>query len=417
MKRRALLKGGVAGAAALAMPFVARAQSGKKLSFLTWNIADQEQLFKEEFADFQKTHEGVEVEWLDKKGPELPAFYQTLLVAGTAPDVVDLQGALWVEYAAGGALLDLTPYLAKEPDVAKLYNSDYLASWRYDGKAFMLPFYIAKTLLFYNKAMFTEAGLDRPPASFEDLMGFAKRMAKGEKTGFLTLNFDWLYWPLFKMNGVDLLTPDLKKPAFNTPQAVAVLERLAEGTDSGAINKISWTGRWVEPNGAFAGNTVGMLHAHASSYFFVKGQGTWINPDTLGVAQAPGYWATPTNHGFGISKSSKNPDLAWEFIKHLTGNKWATEFSRRRKLLTGTIVADQQGLELVRKEDPLGGQVLQTQLEHTDKFTGNWPLPFDAELKDAFYPEIQSAVLGRKTAKVALADAERAVERVLRRHG
>jgi ABC-type glycerol-3-phosphate transport system substrate-binding protein len=417
MKRRALLKGGVAGAAALAMPFVARAQSGKKLSFLTWNIADQEQLFKEEFADFQKTHEGVEIEWLDKKGPELPAFYQTLLVAGTAPDVVDLQGALWVEYAAGGALLDLTPYLAKEPDVAKLYNADYLASWRYDGKTFMLPFYIAKTLLFYNKAMFTEAGLDRPPASFEDLMGFAKRMAKGEKTGFLTLNFDWLYWPLFKMNGVDLLTPDLKKPAFNTPQAVAVLERLAEGTDSGAINKISWTGRWVEPNGAFAGNTVGMLHAHASSYFFVKGQGTWINPDTLGVAQAPGYWATPTNHGFGISKSSKNPDLAWEFIKHLTGNKWATEFSRRRKLLTGTIVADQQGLELVRKEDPLGGQVLQTQLEHTDKFTGNWPLPFDAELKDAFYPEIQSAVLGRKTAKVALADAERAVERVLRRHG
>jgi ABC-type glycerol-3-phosphate transport system substrate-binding protein len=417
MKRRALLKGGVAGAAALAMPFVARAQSGKKLSFLTWNIADQEQLFKEEFADFQKTHEGVEVEWLDKKGPELPAFYQTLLVAGTAPDVVDLQGALWVEYAAGGALLDLTPYLAKEPDVAKLYNADYLASWRYDGKAFMLPFYIAKTLLFYNKAMFTEAGLDRPPASFEDLTGFAKRMAKGEKTGFLTLNFDWLYWPLFKMNGVDLLTPDLKKPAFNTPQAVAVLERLAEGTDSGAINKISWTGRWVEPNGAFAGNTVGMLHAHASSYFFVKGQGTWINPDTLGVAQAPGYWATPTNHGFGISKSSKNPDLAWEFIKHLTGNKWATEFSRRRKLLTGTIVADQQGLELVRKEDPLGGRVLQTQLEHTDKFTGNWPLPFDAELKDAFYPEIQSAVLGRKTAKVALADAERAVERVLRRHG
>ena len=417
MKRRALLKGGVAGAAALAMPFVARAQSGKKLSFLTWNIADQEQLFKEEFADFQKTHEGVEVEWLDKKGPELPAFYQTLLVAGTAPDVVDLQGALWVEYAAGGALIDLTPYLAKEPDVAKLYNADYLASWRYDGKTFMLPFYIAKTLLFYNKAMFTEAGLDRPPASFEDLMGFAKRMAKGEKTGFLTLNFDWLYWPLFKMNGVDLLTPDLKKPAFNTPQAVAVLERLAEGTDSGAINKISWTGRWVEPNGAFAGNTVGMLHAHASSYFFVKGQGTWINPDTLGVAQAPGYWATPTNHGFGISKSSKNPDLAWEFIKHLTGNKWATEFSRRRKLLTGTIVADQQGLELVRKEDPLGGQVLQTQLEHTDKFTGNWPLPFDAELKDAFYPEIQSAVLGRKTAKVALADAERAVERVLRRHG
>jgi hypothetical protein len=43
-------------------------------------------------------------------------------------------------------------------------------------------------------------------------------------------------------------------------------------------------------------------------------------------------------------------------------------------------------------------------------------LPFDAQLKDAFYPEIQNAVLGRKSAKAALADAERAVNRVLSRN-
>jgi ABC-type glycerol-3-phosphate transport system substrate-binding protein len=241
-------------------------------------------------------------------------------------------------------------------------------------------------------------------------------MAKGEKTGFLTLNFDWLYWPLFKMNGVELLTPDMKKAAFNTPEAASVLERLAKATDSGAINKISWTGRWVEPNGAFAGNTVGMLHAHSSSYFFVKGQGSWISESTLGVAQAPGFWATPTNHGFGISKATKNPDLAWAFIKHVTSTQWATRFAQSRKLLTGNIAADRAGLDALKKDDPLGAQVLQTQLEHTDKFTGNWPLPFDAQLKDAFYPEIQNAVLGRKTAKVALTDAERAVNRVLSRN-
>src|SRR5215469_9206855 len=54
-----VLMGSLAGAAAIAMPYLARAQSGKKLSFLTWNIADQEQLFKEEFVDFQKTQPGV----------------------------------------------------------------------------------------------------------------------------------------------------------------------------------------------------------------------------------------------------------------------------------------------------------------------------------------------------------------------
>jgi len=121
MKRRTVLEGALASATALAMPFASRAQTPRKLSYLTWNIADQEQLFKEEFADFRSANPGVEIEWLDKKGTELPAFYQTQLVAGTAPDVVDLQGAIWVEYAASGALLDLTPYLKKEPEVAKLF--------------------------------------------------------------------------------------------------------------------------------------------------------------------------------------------------------------------------------------------------------------------------------------------------------
>jgi ABC-type glycerol-3-phosphate transport system substrate-binding protein len=415
MDRRTVIKAGLAVAGTLAMPAYLRAQSNKKISILTWNIADQEALFKEEFADFQKQNPGVEIEWLDKKGPELPAFYQTQLVAGTAPDVVDLQGAIWVEWAANGGLLDLTPYMQKDAEVAKLYNADYLSSFVYDKKNYVIPFYIAKTLLFYNKTMFKEAGLSEPPKSFDEIMNFSQAMAKGEKTGFLTLNFDWLYWPLMKMNGIELLKPDMKTPAFNTPEAAAVLDRLAKATASGAINKIAWTGRWVEPNGAFASGNVGMLQAHSASYFFVKGQGPWVNEQTLGAVQAPGNWSTPTNHGLAVSKSSKNPELAWALVKHMTGNKWATEFSLRRRILTGNLEADKAGLAKVKSEDPLAHTVLLTQLEHTDKMTGNWPLPNDAQVKDAFWPEVQNAVLGRKDAKTALADAERAVARVMRR--
>ena len=44
------------------------------------------------------------------------------------------------------------------------------------------------------------------------------------------------------------------------------------------------------------------------------------------------------------------------------------------------------------------------------------PNKTDAQLKDAFYPEIQNAVLGRKTPKASLTDAERAVNRVLNRN-
>src|SRR5689334_4942296 len=159
MDRRTVLKGSLAVGGSLAMPAYLRAQSNKKISILTWNIADQEALFKEEFADFQKMNPGVEIEWLDKKGPELPAFYQTQLVAGTAPDIVDLQGAIWVEWAANGALLDLTPFFQADSEFPKLFNTDYLSSWLYQKKNYLVPFYIAKTLLFYNKLMFKDAGL------------------------------------------------------------------------------------------------------------------------------------------------------------------------------------------------------------------------------------------------------------------
>ena len=71
----------------------------------------------------------------------------------------------------------------------------------------------------------------------------------------------------------------------------------------------------------------------------------------------------------------------------------------------------------MRKEDLLAAQVLQTQREHTEKFCGDWTHPVDAQLKDAYYREMQNAILGRKDARRALGDGERAVNRVLSKRG
>jgi len=414
ISRRTLVKSsaGTVAAAALGMPAIA--QAPKKISFLTWNIIDQEPMIRGWIARFAKDRPGVEVEWLDKKGPEIPVFYQTQLAAGTPPDVINTQGALGLEYAAQGALLDLTPRLKDEADVRARFNADYLSNWAYEGSNYMLPFYITKTLLFYNKPMFQKAGLAGPPQSFDEILASAQKLTASDASGFLTLNFDWLYWPLYAMNEVELLSKDLTKATFNSPKAVEVTERLAKATEAGAINKIAWTGRWVEPNGAFAAGNVGMLHAHSPAYFFVKGQGKWVTPETLGVAHAPGGFATPNSHGLGISKASKSPDLAWDFLKFVT-NEGAQELGVNRKLVTGNVGVDTRNLAELEKNDPLVHAILKTQLEHTDKMVGNWRLGNDSRIKEAFWPELQNVLLGRKDAKTALADAERKVNRELKR--
>jgi Bacterial extracellular solute-binding protein len=197
-----------------------------------------------------------------------------------------------------------------------------------------------------------------------------------------------------------------------------VIEKLRKGTDSDAVNKISWTGRWVEPNSAFAAGNVGMYHAHSSAFFVLRGSANWpVNEETLGIGHLPGFFSTPNSHGLAISKGAKNPELAWDFIKMITDARWTAELTDMRKVLTGNTASDEAGLAKLRKEDPLAAQVLQTQIEHTDKLVATWPLAKDAQVKDIFYPELQSALLGRKEPKAMLADAEHGINRLLARHG
>lgn len=388
----------------------------KKISILTWNIPSFKPVIDGWIEEFRKLHPEVEVEWLDKKGTDWATFYQTQVAGGNAPDIVDIQGALWLEYAAQGGMVDLTPYLERDSEVKASFTPEVLNTMMYEEKYYMVPFYRSKTLLFYNKIMFQEAGLEEPPQTFDQILEYARKMTQGEKSGFITLNFDWLYWPLFAVNGVQLLTPDGKKAAFNTPEAVKTLEVLAKATQEGAIAKISWTGRWVEPNNAFASGNIGMFHAHSPAFNWFRGEGSkWVNAETLGVAHFPGGYAVPNTHGLGISRSSKHPDLAWEMIKLITSDKWAKTFGSRAKVLTGNVRADAQLMKEFAKEDPLIVKVLQTQLEHLNKMVATWPNPKDAQIKEAFYPEIQNALFGRKSAAEALADAERKVNRILRR--
>jgi ABC-type glycerol-3-phosphate transport system substrate-binding protein len=387
----------------------------KKISVLTWNIPYFVDGFNKWVAAFKNIHPDIEVERLDKKGTEWSTYYQTQVVAGTPPDVIDVQGGLWLEYAAKGGLVDITPFLGKDKEYTSRIYPEVLANWVYEGRNYGVPFYISKTLLFYNNIMLKEAGIKAPPKSFEELIDYAYKMSKGEKSGFMTLNFDWLYWPLFAMNGVELLTPDLKKAAFNTPKAVKVVETLAKATADGAINKISWTGRWVEPNSEFAAGTVGILHAHAPAFLWFKSKAPWVNEETVSAGHLPGGWSTPNSHALLISRATKYPEASWDFCKIATSGDGAFEMGVGTNNLTGDKFTNEKLFEYFSQKIPAVVPVLKTQLEYLDKQCGNWPVAKDAEIKEAFYPELQNALLGRKSAKEALEEAEKKVNRVLLR--
>lgn len=414
MLLRTLLKG--AAAAAMGLGMASAATAADKITILTWNLPVYGEKIDGWIKEFNEKHPDIEVEWIDKKGTEWATFYQTQLAAGTPPDVVNIQGALWAEYAANDQLLDLGAYLEKDADFSGRFVDGALDLWTTgDGKTWMVPWYFNRTLLYLNKKMMAEAGVTAAPTSFAELMDAANKMNGEGKSGFLTTNFDWLYWPLFKMNGVDILNGDMTAAAFNTPEALATLTALSDGTKSGAINNISWTGRWVEPNTAFAAGNVGMYLAPNSALFWAASKADWINDENVEVIDAPGDWWVPNHHGWGVSKATKHADAAVDLIKIATSDKWQQTMSESFSILTLNKNVDPMLIERFRAEAPLKAKILELAGSKLDKITGYLMTPKEARVKDAFWAAVQPALLGQTDPKAALDEAEAQVNRALTR--
>lgn len=413
MRMQRLLKS--VGALALGIGFAAAA-GAQEITVLTWNhsgLADT--FYKPAIAEFEAGHPGVKVKWLDRKGTEFAAFLQTQMVGGTTPDVVEFQGMLWLEYQAKDHLVNLAPYLQKEPDVSARFDPKINDFWTTKDGVWGLPAQWGTTLLHYNMPAFKAAGIAGPPTTWEELLDDMAKTTDPSKQqmGFLSLNFDWAFWPLFAMHGIELLNPDMTKAAFNTSKMKEVLTALADATAKGQISKTSWTGRWVEPNGEFADGRDAMYLAFYASYSFFKSTSKWVTAETLGSAQWPGGWAVPNPQNWSVMKDSKHADLAWEFVKLITNDKWAAKYGQIYALLSGNKAADAANVKYFEKTDPRASDVLKTNLDALDKITGVWKTPKNAEILNVFWPEIQSALLGQKPVQEALNTAERKVNHVL----
>ncbi len=385
------------------------------ITFLTWNLPHYEDAIMGWIEDFEE-ETGAKAVWIDRKGSELATYYQTQLAAGTAPDVVEIQSVLWYEYAAKGIFMPLTSYLEQEPEVKERFTPNFFdAASLYDGEYYMLPTYTPSSLLFYNKLVFDKHGIDGPPETLEELLEITKKIHDGGDAGFITLNFDWLYWPLFRAAGVEILNDAKTKAAFNTPAAVEVLEKLAALTQSGAIPEVAWTGRWNEPNSAFGAGGIGMHHGHTPLLRSFMSASDWANPDTVGIDLFPGGWSVPNYHGFGITSTTEHPDLAWRFIEIATNDKWAETLVRTLGSLSGNANADKAVLndEEFRKENPLLVKMFETQLSDELKLTGTTNVSEDAQIKDAVYTNMEKALFGKISAEKALSAAEKQVNKIL----
>ena len=184
-------------------------------------------------ADYQAVYD-VTVQWRDFSGDALYFELQNALASGNAPDVVNLNVPLLLEFVERGDLQQL------EPPALAGYFPNMVDAFRVSGDAYGLPWYIAPPLLMMNRALFLQAGLDpdAPPSTRADLFAAARHI-KDETgiDGFMPNVGAQRMLYRFAEAGLPILSDDGFTALFDSPAHVALLTEYVDLFQAGYFSE------------------------------------------------------------------------------------------------------------------------------------------------------------------------------------
>lgn len=202
----------------------------------------QEVELREKFnASFMETYLGAQVNMeLLPAGQNYFEKLQTLIAAGTPPDLFDMWEGYVQPYAANGVLLNLDPFFERDDKVKKddlLPAAKLGGSWQDSVYAFSIGFMPGPISVYYNVDHLQKAGLPDPSSDWkwDDLREVAKALtvdSNGDGTPEQWgLVFDlwfvpWLYW--IWSNGGDVFNKEETKCTLTDPKTVEAIQYWAD---------------------------------------------------------------------------------------------------------------------------------------------------------------------------------------------
>ncbi|MGW5329204.1 ABC transporter substrate-binding protein [Streptomyces sp. NPDC004014] len=296
------------------------------------SIAIDKKVVQPELDKFQQ-QTGIKVKLEVVPWSDLLNRILTATTSGQGPDVLNIGNTWTASLQATGALL---PWDAK--NFGKIGGRDRfvdsaLGSTGVQGKdPAAVPLYSMAYALYYNKQIFADAGISKPPATWDELVADGKKIkAKGKSPlGAEGANVSENIHHVFvfaKQHGADFFTAD-GKPDFTNPK---VVEAVKQYVDLMAKDKVIPTGdaEYAQNQSVsdFAkGKQAMLLWQSAASN--LKSQG--MSEDAYGIAPvpvqsgAPGAGAQTNSMVAGINiavfKNSHNLDGATKFVKFMTSD-------------------------------------------------------------------------------------------------
>ncbi|RDI61516.1 ABC transporter substrate-binding protein [Nocardia pseudobrasiliensis] len=178
LSRRGFLGASAAAATGLALTACAGTgggskQSGNSNTITFWSnhpgtSKDQE---AEIINRFQAQNPDLKVNLIDagRNYEEVAQKFNAALSGGELPDVVVLSDVWWFNYALNGTIEPLDGHFAAAGVKVDDYVDTFLNDYKFNGKTWALPYSRSTPLFYYNKDVWSKAGLpDRGPESWQE---------------------------------------------------------------------------------------------------------------------------------------------------------------------------------------------------------------------------------------------------------
>ncbi|HEX5566899.1 MAG TPA: extracellular solute-binding protein [Streptomyces sp.] len=276
-------------------------------------------------AAFEKEHPGIEVDHVSVPFDQAQQKYLDAVESGRGvPDVLRADVGWTMGFASEGHLADLTGTPALEGGTSGFLPTT-TASVTFDDGTYGVPQVTDTLALLYNRRIFQQAGITRPPATWKELKDTALKIKERTGADGIVLNTD-AYFALPFLYGEESDMVDVGARVITVADAASVrgVSTAADLVASGAAPEPPEADPYGAMQGAFRDGEAAMMvnGPWATADLFASEE--FKDRGNLGIAAVPagstGTAGAPAGgHNLVVSAASEHLDASYLFVRYMTG--------------------------------------------------------------------------------------------------
>ncbi len=304
----------------------AQEQKGGTVNLSIWSgYPEMEPFYKHAAEEYKKLHPNVEVTVLAQPLREFEQKLSATIPSDTASDIIEISMYANQKFIEAGLIPEL-PQNVKDYFMVPGRFSDFAKNNNtYKGKLYGLPIFQGRTALFWNKAMFREAGLKEAPKTFAEMAEYAKKLVKTDASGNMTRSGHSLrlsgqgsgvaekFWFVLYPMGGTILEEGKEKGKYHAGyNNEAGRKALKYYIDALYVDK--WDSHMIKHDTeAFELGLTAMFFRESWVIGDIAAKAPTLEYDTAPVPRDV-RWGRITNPvNLYVTRTCKNPDVAWDF--------------------------------------------------------------------------------------------------------